>query len=385
MPTAADVGPASEQHFNQRTLASPLDWALYAVAWAVFAAGFAAVYWLQQRAGSPTPLRAATSGAARVVLPAALLGIGVIRFCERVRWGWPPRAAATLTQIAAAFVFPALWISAVNVTSNVLSGAAFGAPSWRFPPEHVVHWHVFTGVLIYVSLCGLTYGRACARAAEWRRAQAEARALRAQLNPHFLFNAMHTVFALARMDPDAAEDAMTRLSRLMRYTLRLDRDDRERVALHEEWAFTEDYLSLEALRLEHRLRWAASIDDDARECGIPPMLLQPLVENALKHGLPGPDSVCAIHVEARCVRRELVIRVSDTGPGSTLHIALGSRGIGLRSLRYRIATITGRGDAVRVESCPGGGFAVTVRMPALRWSSAPAASPDPMPAVVGAV
>lgn len=334
------------------------------MAWLVFAAGFAAVFWLQQRGDSASALRLATLGSLRVVLPAAVLGVVVVRFCDRVPLRWPVGARDLAVQAGAAFAFVTLWIAAVNITSNILSGAAFGPQSWRFPPDHIVHWHFFTGTLIYASLASLAYGRAHVREAERRQLHAETRVLRGQLNPHFLFNTMHNVFALAQMDPDAGEDAMTRFSRLMRYTLLVHREDHESVSLADEWAFTEDYLHLEALRLESRLRWSADLDESVLDCAIPPLLLQPLIENAVKHGLRSHEGVRALRVTAERDGADLVVRVADDGPGTLVELALGSPGVGLQSVRRRVAMLTARADAVTIETAPGRGFRVSLRLPA---------------------
>jgi anti-sigma regulatory factor (Ser/Thr protein kinase) len=346
------------------TLASRLDYGLYAAAWLVFAAAFGAVFWLQ-RAGSTMPLSAATFAVLRVVLPAALLGIGVVRWCERIMRPGPRGRVVFLAHAAAALVYPAAWIAIVNVSNNVLSGAALGSAPWRYPPDHVLHWHAFTGVLIYLVLAGFTYGRAHIAESERQRLIAEARLLRGQLDPHFLFNTMHSVFALARLDAAAGEDAVSRFSRLMRFALGVHRDDRETVALGEEWAFSEDYLYLAALRLECRVRWTSTFGAHTRECAVPPLLLQPLVENAVKHA-GGSTAGVNIHVAAWRDGQDVIIRVSDDGPGTTTAVALGSRGIGIRSVRTRVASIAPRSGTVTIETRPGYGFAVTLRLPVMR-------------------
>jgi hypothetical protein len=112
---------------------------------------------------------------------------------------------------------------------------------------------------------------------------AELRALKAQLNPHFLFNSLNSIRALIAEDRECARDAVTQLARLLRYTLAMGQDDL--VPFEREYANVEDYLRLEGLRLEHRLRVNWKIDPGARDAHIPVMLLQLLVENAIKHGI----------------------------------------------------------------------------------------------------
>jgi hypothetical protein len=369
---ALAAAPMRHQHISDdafirragRTLSSRSDYALYSAAWLVFAAAFAAVFWLQQRPGSSIAVGPAAFAVLRIVLPAALLGIGVVRWCEQIGRRWASRPVVLLAHAAGALAFPSAWITAVNVTNNLISGAVLGRTPWRFPPDHVLHWHSFTGVSIYVALAGLTYGRAYVAESERRRLVAEARLLRGQLDPHFLFNTMHTVFALARLDATAGEDAVLRFSRLIRFALVVHRDDRDVVPLREEWAFTEDYLHLEALRLDGRVRWTGRLAENTLDCAVPPLLLQPLVENAVKHGGGRPNGVM-IGVTAAREGPDLVIHVSDDGPGTTTDAALGSRGVGLHSVRARVAALTPRPGAVTIETAPGRGFVITLRLPAI--------------------
>jgi LytS/YehU family sensor histidine kinase len=328
---------------------------LYALAWVVFTVGFAAVFYLQSRSVALTALLSA----ARVVLPAALLGVGVVRLSERIQLG---RTGAAL-HVVACLAFPALWIGAVNVTNNVITYVGTGTMRWRLPPEHVVHWHYLAGVMIYVALAALTYGRARVFKADKQRLWAEWKALRGQLNPHFLFNTLHTVFGLAQLEPAASEVAMTRFSRLLRYTLSVHREDRDLVPLREEWAFTEDYLYLESLRLDGRLNWRADITGDLGDVAVPSLLVQPIVENAVRHsGVLDRDGVI-ITVTAHRTRDKLYLRIADNGRGSTVDAALGSTGVGLRAARTRVQRLDATSGAFCVETEPGAGFTVTMRLP----------------------
>jgi anti-sigma regulatory factor (Ser/Thr protein kinase) len=313
-------------------------------------------------------------GAARVTLPAALLGIAVVCLCERVPLGRPLGARGILVHVAGSVGYPTLWIGSVNITNNLLTGSLAGSPPrWRFPPEHIVHWHYFTGALIYVALAAVTYARRHVLEAERRRLHAEWKLLRGQLNPHFLFNTLHSVFGLAQVDPSAGEQAMTRFSRLMRFALTVHREDRDYVTLVDEWAFTENYLHLEALRLESRLRWKARIAHDVADCAVPAMLLQPLVENAVRHGAERSANGCTIVVAADACGADVRIRVSDDGPGTRADTVATSRGIGLRAARARVGAVTMRADGFVVETAPGRGFVATIHLPRRQLAAAPVA------------
>ena len=342
-----------------RLLSSRLEWTLYALAWSVFTVGFAAVFWLQNRTGSVTSLL--NSG--RIVLPAALLGIAVIRLSERVSLRpWP----GTAVHVLACLAFPAVWIGAVNVLNNAIACATTGVLRWRLPPEHVIHWHYLAGIMIYVALAALTYGRLRVFRAERQRLWAEWRGLRGQLNPHFVFNTLHTVFGLARLEPASGEAAMARFSRALRYLLLVHRDDRDLAPLCDEWNFAEDYLYLESLRLGERLTWRSDIAADVTNAALPALLIQPLVENAVRHsGLDERDGVM-ITVTAQRAGDVVVVNVADNGKGSTLDAASRSPGVGLRAARTRMRQLSTAGDAFTIETAPGAGFAVTLRIPYLR-------------------
>ena len=339
-----------------RLLTSRVELALYVLAWSVFTVGFTAVFWLQTRTLTVGSLVSAT----RIMLPAALLGIAVVRLSERVS---PHRATGVAIHCAACLVFPAAWIGAVNLTNNVVTYLTTGITRWRVPPEHVVHWHYLAGVMIYVALAALTYGRLRVLQEERKRLLAEWRTLRGQLNPHFLFNTLHTVFGLAQLEPASSEAAMTRFSRVLRYTLLIHREDRDLVSLREEWTFTEDYLHLESLRLDGRLRWRSDIAADTYDVAVPALLLQPLVENAVRHSGLGEHEGITISISAHRTGDELVLRVSDNGRGVVLDTALGSPGVGLRAARTRVQHISKSSNAFMIETAPAAGFAVTVRIP----------------------
>jgi hypothetical protein len=326
-----------------------------------FAAAFAAVSWLERRTASLSAL----PGIARVVLPAALLGIAVIRVCEAVPIGRRPLRTVIAVHGVGCLAYPLCWIAAVNVMNNAVTIAATGVVRWRLPPTHVLHWHAFAGVAIYVALAALTYGRGYAFQSEQRRLQAEWRLLRGQLNPHFLFNTLHTMFGLAQTEPEAGEAVMTRFSRILRYVLLVNREDRALVPLRDEWAFTEDYLHLEAERLDHRLRWRAELEPNVHDVPVPPLFLQSIVENAVRHSGVSEREGGEIVVAAHQLGGTLHVRVSDNGRGTTREAALGAKGVGLRAVRARAQAAGSDPDVFAIDTVPGGGFTVRLRLPVL--------------------
>lgn len=157
-------------------------------------------------------------------------------------------------------------------------------------------------------------------------------ALRAQLNPHFLFNCLNSIRALIAEDPPRAQQAVTMLSSLLRYTLQSG--ERPDVPLSEELGMVEEYLALELIRFEDRLRVERDIAPAALPARIPPMLLQTLVENALKHGIAQQTQGGTVRIAAALTGG--LLRLSVTNPGA-LRPQAGSAGIGIQNARRRLA------------------------------------------------
>lgn len=199
--------------------------------------------------------------------------------------------------------------------------------------------------LIYIGYHYLQNVRA-AEAEKWRlqlsMREAELSALRSQLNPHFLFNSLNSLRGLIAEDPARAREALGALAALLRYTLQLSRTGT--TTLDRELEATEHYLELEALRFESRLRYAIEADACAREHPIPPMLIQTLVENAIKHGISRLPEGGAVRVEARKPSECLQLRVTNTG---RLEAKREVRGIGLANSLERLRLVFG--DRVRLS------------------------------------
>jgi anti-sigma regulatory factor (Ser/Thr protein kinase) len=167
--------------------------------------------------------------------------------------------------------------------------------------------------------------------------EAELRALEAQLNPHFLFNCLNSIRALVPLDPPRAQDMMTRLSNVLRNSLRHDRQHAVQLAL--ELEVIADYLALEAIRFEERLRSQIVVDSEAVQCLVPPMLLQTLVENAIKHGVSqatggGQLTICA------CLQNGFV-RLVVTNTGSLIGSPRSQSQLGLANARERLSLLYG--------------------------------------------
>ncbi|HEY0372564.1 MAG TPA: histidine kinase [Thermoanaerobaculia bacterium] len=192
---------------------------------------------------------------------------------------------------------------------------------------------------------------------EAQLARARLDALRMQLNPHFLFNTLHAVSALVERDPSGVRKMIARLSELLRHTL--DSQSGDEIALRDELAFLQRYLDIMAVRFQGKLRVTTSVDESASNARVPNLILQPLVENALEHGV-GRTGDAEITIAARREGAQLVITIEDRGPGFDESAASG---VGLANTRERLAAMYGNAASVGMRSLPEGGAAAELRLP----------------------
>jgi signal transduction histidine kinase len=189
--------------------------------------------------------------------------------------------------------------------------------------------------------------------------EAELRALEAQLNPHFLFNSLNSIRALVVENPPLAQDMLTRLANILRYNLH--RDLMHTIPLASELEVVTDYLALEGVRFEDRLRVEFAIDPEAAQVAIPPMLLQALVENALKHGIAPLPSGGDIVIRAALQADGMVVEVENTG--QIAPPAQGATQVGLANTRERLRILYGDGARLELANRGDNRVAATVRMP----------------------
>jgi len=214
---------------------------------------------------------------------------------------------------------------------------------------------------IYVAGARLfTWLRDRARDSEELSLRSRLAALQAQLNPHFLFNTLNAIAALIPKDPARAEETVERLASVLQYAM--SSSARERVTLAEELEAVRDYLAIERARFGERLRSTIEVDASLEPDAVPPMLLQPLVENAVLHGLSSREEGGAIVVEGRVERGAMILKVSDDGVGPGASKRRGNR-IGIENLRERLALTYGGAARLSVGARPGGGFECEIRVP----------------------
>ncbi len=193
--------------------------------------------------------------------------------------------------------------------------------------------------------------------------QARLQALRMQINPHFLFNTLNTISALIRENPDAAERMVVRLSELFRRTL--DRGDVQEVPLREEIEFLKSYLEIEQMRFSDRLTVTFAIEAQTNALLVPHLILQPLVENALRHGIMPREEAGRIEISARVAEgQHLELKVRDNGNGLSPANGTPEReGIGLKNVRSRLAQLYGGAQEFTLGNATGGGVEARIRIP----------------------
>jgi two-component system LytT family sensor kinase len=207
--------------------------------------------------------------------------------------------------------------------------------------------------------------------------QARMEALQSQINPHFLFNTLNSVASLVRFDPDMAREVIVKLANILR---RLLRKTDSFVPLQEEVAFIDDYLDIEVVRFgRDKLRVIKELDTASLDVLVPSMVLQPLVENSIKHGLSPKIDGGSIHLRSRVADGHVIIEVEDDGVGMGAAnlleppTGIGGTGIGMANVIERLKVLYGDTASLTVDSQQGQGTLVRLRLPLLQSVESPAA------------
>jgi two-component system, LytTR family, sensor kinase len=238
------------------------------------------------------------------------------------------------------------------------------------PLRAVYAVHMQWNVLIYWVLVGATHAlhyydrfrerELRATQLEAELAQSQLHRLKMQLHPHFLFNALNAISTLIETDPERADRVLSQLAALLRESLR--EDTPHEVSLAEELSFLERYLEIEKTRFADRLSVRFDVGPDVLGAHVPAWVLQPLVENAIRHGISRRAGGGCIDVRAWRENGTLRLEVSDDGPG-LLDPAGKSPGIGLANTRARLERLHGRDYGLELANVPGGGARASVRLP----------------------
>ncbi len=360
-------GPRVARDGKARPLAIVVGVALF---WIVFGMLWGAQSALGLSLQGRPPASVAMSMRAAVIqmlpwIPVTLLAMAMASRVPVKGWkiGLHVLAAAALAFVANVLVVLTFWIqsgSFQGAGALVREGAKWG----------MINFHI--ALLIYAAVVGTTTYILDVRERRARELQlsrvegqltrARLEALNAQIRPHFLFNTLHAIGQMWRSGRANEADAMldrlgSLFHRVLSSTAKLE------IPLEEELHLVREYFAIEKGRFRERLVTRIDVDEDAMRCMVPPLLLQPLVENAVRHGVAAMPAGGSITVSGRVANGELLLSVVDDGPGSAPSPSEGT-GTGLRNTRERIAQIYGDRAILRMEHPADGGTVVSIRMPA---------------------
>lgn len=330
--------------------------------WGVFVTGqLLAVY---AAAGISISLADAASRAYLGAVVWALITLIAFALSRRFPLDRQPRAVAVVVHVTAG-----AGLACLEAVTTIAVGRAAG---WILPEDFATHF--FTGfpsnLIYYWLLVGVGHGlnfyrryrerEANAARLLARLAQAELHLLKSQLHPHFLFNTLQAISTLIHRDPRAADRMLSRLSELLRVAL--DYSSTQEVSLEEELAFLEPYLEIEQARLGDRLSFELDVHANVMSARVPHMILQPLVENAIRHGVASRVAPGHIRVSAHGRRNQLDLEVCDDGPGVPNGQPVNG-GRGLTITRARLEQLYGGDFVFEPRNVPGGGFRVAITIP----------------------
>ncbi len=300
-------------------------------------------------------------------------GLGVIATARRwplTHFGWDERRNWSI-ELLASVVFAALalmlvWFISILFSEAGMPGKVLGDP-WHFMMRYFSrYFHI--SLLFMWAVLGAYHGMWIfakyrkreieAVQLESRLAQAQNAALQMQLRPHFLFNTLNSISALMHSDTESADRMLSRLADLLRMTL--DSGNSQEIVLSREMAIIDAYLSIEMIRFQDRLQVSKTIEPACLNALVPAFLLQPLVENAIKHGVADNVHMSTIEIRARQDGPWLILEVIDNGKG----VSETSRsGIGTQNTGARLQLLYQERHAFTLESLPGQGTRALVRLP----------------------
>jgi len=283
----------------------------------------------------------------------------------------PARARTLAVHFAAGVLLAVVHGTLFALLYPRLMGMPFGlARQLRGVPSVLIAF-LLANLLTYwgvVGVCWTMQAVKLSRERELRSSQLEAQLagarlerLQTQLHPHFLFNALNSVLPLVFRDRDAAARTISRLEELLRRSL--EADAAQLVPLSRELEFLEMYLEIQKTRFQDRLRVAFDVPAELLAARVPNLILQPIVENAIKHGVSAQPGAGSVEISARRVNGMLVLTVRDDGPGLMESPRTGGSGLGLANTRERLQQLYGDDHRLALENVDSGGVEVTLGLP----------------------
>jgi two-component system, LytTR family, sensor histidine kinase AlgZ len=331
----------------------------YAILWLVLGAALA---WSERLPG------AAFGAIVPLVLVFGFICLTPWYLCQRFPLRAGPLWRPPLVHLLAGLVSASLWVLLVHVVLALIGGTPTGTRSFVVL-ESIIFARAVPVFLLSSVLHYLAQAVDASRVAETRAAQAqslaaqaELRVLRAQLTPHFLFNSLNSISALTSADPPAARRMCLLLGDFLRGTLHLS--SLERIPLGQELALVDQFLAIEQVRFGERLQLVRAIAPETLAIAIPPLIVQPLAENALRHGVAQRLEGGTVSIAARIEGEELIVTIENPVDGPA-RPRTGRPAVGLDNVRRRLEAGYGRGGQLRVGG-DGERFRAEIRLPAIR-------------------
>lgn len=304
----------------------------------------------------------------------------IFRVADRFPLTRPIRARDILAHMGAWCACLVLHATVTSIASGAFGSATFGMPLARYVGLAAISWLPST-FLLYAATVGVSlWMRSIQRERERERegaamsvqlARAELNALRSQIHPHFLFNTLNTIAILIReRETQVSARLVTQLGDVLRHVLQGTRANE--TSLGDEIALVSTYLEIEQVRFGSRLEVQWAVSDDVAGAEVPSLVLQPLVENALRHAIAHRTARGIVEIGARRDGDALLLWIADNGPGvsATRGAVNGSSmgGVGLVNTRERLARLYPRRSSLQLQSTPDGGMRAEVRLPFRVWA-----------------
>ncbi|MFI5173487.1 MAG: sensor histidine kinase [Terriglobia bacterium] len=351
-----------------------VKWALIFLGWTFLGVFYAGqTFLIYARSNHPTRFDRILPGALVIWYSWAVLSPFIIWLARNFRIE-RKRLLPNLAMHVAAGIFFSFLHQALPILVFSTVEAASGKPflffsrlfnslfSLYFSNDFFIYWMILFAVHALDYYRRYREGELKASRLEGQLAQAQLQALKMQLHPHFLFNTLHAISALVHKDPEVADRMIARLSDLLRLTL--DNVGVQEVPLREELEFLDRYLDIEQQRFQDRLEVHMEIDSRALDALVPNLILQPLVENAIRHGIAQRSS--AGRVEIRAKREDSLLQLEVRDDGSGLPEESGENlkeGIGLGNTRTRLQQLYGTTHRFELSNAPNGGLVVSLMIP----------------------
>ena len=305
----------------------------------------------------------------------ALLAPAIVLLSARVRFARDRWTFALIFHLTASLLFSILQLTLEIALTRALQPANAATTSFVSALRFVLETGSHFNLIAYWGVLAATYALAYYRRnqerdlralqLEARLAQTRLQVLEMELQPHFLFNTLNAVAALVHKDPDTAERMIARLGDLLRLTLK---SDQQEVSLEEELQLLDRYIDIEKTRFRGRLQVELAVEPQTLQARVPRLLLQPLVENAIRHGVARSASGGSITVSAASSAHALQLRIADDGPG--IGKDAQKTGIGLSNTRERLRQLYGDRHTLDLVNRADGGLLVQVTIPFVRHQHA---------------